>query len=171
MHTRKHTGGPRRRNQKAILVLALVLLLGLAIGGTVAYLNESTGEVENNITPGTVVGVIEETVKNNAKTSITVKNEGTVACYVRAAVVINWVNEDGDICTRHSNPGFVLGSGWEQGTDGYYYHTNPVKPGKSTSNLLGEKLVMTQEEDGCILQVEILSSAIQAAGGAMADAW
>jgi predicted ribosomally synthesized peptide with SipW-like signal peptide len=169
MHTRKHTGGPRRRNRKAILILALILLLGMAIGGTVAYLSDSTGDVENSLTPATVVGIIEETVRDNAKTSITVKNEGNVACYVRVALVTNWVNEDGDICTLHNDPGFTLGSGWTQGEDGYYYHTNPVKPGKSTSNLLGDKLVMTQAEDGCTMQVEILSSVIQTNADAYAS--
>ena len=145
--------------------------MGLAIGGTVAYLNESTGEVENTITPGTVVGVIEENIRNNAKTSITVKNEGTVACYIRVALVANWVNEEGQICTRHEATAITPGKGWTLGADGYYYHTDPVKPGDRTANLLGEALQMTEDQDGCKLQVEVLSSAIQAAGGAVAEAW
>jgi len=171
MHTRKHTGGPRRRSRKAILVLALILLLGLAVGGTAAYLSNSTDDVENNFSPATVVGTIQETVKNNVKTSITVRNDGNVACYIRVALVINWVNEDDDICTRHTIPTITPGTGWTLGEDGYYYHTDPVNPTESTANLLSAPLAMTQDEDLCEMQVEIVSSAIQAAGGAKADAW
>jgi len=170
MHTRKHTGGPRRRHSKAILLLALILLLGLAIGGTVAYLSSSTDDVENEFKLATVGGNIEEDVENNVKTSITVKNTGTVACYVRVALVTNWVNAEGHICTNHSTDlGFTLGSGWTKGNDGYYYHTDPVKPTESTSNLLGTSIEMTQAADGCKMQIEVLSSVIQTNADAYAS--
>ena len=55
---RKKSGGPRR---PLLLLVSLVLLLALAVGGTVAWLNTSTTPVENTMIPGNVPITINET--------------------------------------------------------------------------------------------------------------
>ena len=160
----KHSGGPRRRNRKGfVLIAALALLLALAIGGTIAFLTDATADVENTFTPGQVVGTIVEKVDNNVKKSITVKNEGNIPCYVRVAMVTNWVNSEGQICTLHDANLTVdyNTTDWELGTDGFYYHKAAVDPGDSTENLLKGNISLEEAADGCKLQVEVLSSVIQ----------
>ena len=182
MHTRKHTGGPRRRNNKAILILALILLLGLAIGGTVAFLIDTTDDVANTFTPAKVEISIDENYSNNKKTSIKIENpdgDDKVPCYVRVALVTNWVIAEGEnagqICTNgHSTDvTFTLGDGWTKGGDGFYYYADPVPVGDKTSNLLGsDEIVLSQAQDGCKMQVEVVASAIQSTLGATYDvAW
>lgn len=178
MHTRKHTGGPRRRNSKMILVLALVLLLGLAIGGTIAYLIDQTAEVDNTFTPTKVEISIDENYNGSKKSSIKIENpDGTdkVPCYVRVALVTNWVIAEGEnagqICANgHSTDVvFTIGSGWTKGDDGFYYHTDIVPVGGKTSDLLGSPIELARAEDGCKMQVEVVASAIQATDAAVAD--
>ena len=181
MHTRKHTGGPRRRNNKAILILALILLLGLAIGGTVALLIDTTDDVANTFTPAKVEIAIEEKGYDGiTKSSIVIQNPKTddkVPCYVRVALVTNWVIAEGEnarqICTNgHSTDvTFTPGDGWTKGGDGFYYYANPVPVGGKTSNLLGsDEIVLSQAQDGCKMQVEVVASAIQSTLGDTAQA-
>ena len=174
MHTRKHTGGPRRRNNTAILILALILLLGLAIGGTVAFLIDTTDDVENTFTPAKVEISIDEDYSNNKKTSIKIENpdgDDKVPCYVRVALVTNWVIAEGEnagqICTNgHSTDvTFTPGDGWTKGGD------DPVPVRGKTSNLLGsDEIVLSQAQDGCKMQVEVVASAIQSTLGDTAQA-
>ena len=54
-----------------LLALCLVLLVGLAVGGTFAWLNATTEPVTNDMTPGKVPITIEETFDGAAKSGVT----------------------------------------------------------------------------------------------------
>lgn len=172
----------KKRRLAPWAALALALVLTLSVGGTIAYLITDTDPVENTFTPAEVEIEIEETVANNTKTSIAVKNIGDTDAYIRVTLVSNWGKMVGDkwvVCgdTSHNHSNFTLekeylGDGWIE-IGGYYYYTSPVKHGNNnnnvTSNLLGNKddnqvvISLNQDaENGCIQQVTVLAQAIQA---------
>lgn len=150
------------------LFVALVLLLTLAVGGSLAWL-VSDDEVKNTMVPGQVPIEIKEDIKDNVKESITIKNTGNIDAYIRVAVVANKVDKDGNI-TVDTAPELTLGTDWQKlDDDGYYYYKGVVAPGKSTTSL-GSISFKNAE-------VNILAESIQVLGGrqydgsASVDAW
>ena len=149
-----------------LLALSLVLVLGLSVGGTLAFLIADTDPVINTFTPGEVKTEIKEEFANDIKENVYVTNTGTVDAYIRAQIVINWVDGEGNIV---ADPGEVadyellMGSSkWKKGADGFWYYTEKVKAGGKTENLINRCEVTTKADAGVGLQVTILSQAIQA---------
>ena len=77
---------------------------------------------------------IEDQVEGYIKKNVTIQNPGIATGYIRAAVVGYWVsNSTGRICDpwRADEGTFVYGadwnSKWKKGTDGFYYHLEPVE--------------------------------------------
>ena len=153
----------RMKNRKKTLLLAVTIALVLAasVGGTIAWLTTSTNQIVNQFTPSTVDTEIEENFKDNIKKNITVKNTGDTAVYVRVALVGNWCNDADEIVEKWT-PTFKPGSGWDDGSDGYYYYTTPLQPGHTTSDLLGGGSISTQAKNGLHLEVTVLHQSIQA---------
>lgn len=149
------------------LVLALVLILVCAVGGTVAYLVTHTDPVTNTFTPGNVTCEVVENVNANVKEDVGVKNTGNVPAYIRVAVVANTVDKDGSITGAADVSAKLCGDNWVAGTDGYYYYKGVVDPQKQTDgNLLKGDINLNG------IQVTILASAIQATpADAVNDAW
>lgn len=150
------------------LFVALVLLLTLAVGGSLAWL-VSNDKVTNSMVPGNVPIEIVEQIDGTTKTSITIKNNGNIDAYIRVAVVANKVDKDGNI-TVDTAPELTLGTDWQKlDDDGYYYYKGVVAPGKSTTSL--GSINFTNAE------VNILAESIQVLGGltsdgsASVDAW
>lgn len=170
------------RRKTILLLMAAALLMTATVGGTLAYLFAQTDPVENIFEPGRVVPVIHEEFSGSVKNNVTISNSGNVNAYIRAAVVVTWKTADGKIAPVAPVEGtdYVIScpvdSKWTKHTDGYYYYADPVAPGGSTGVLLtGCKLKDgATPPDGCSLNVEILTQAIQAEGmgatGAI-DAW
>ena len=158
----------RRTAKSSALIIALALILVLAVGGTVAYIFTQTGPVINTFTPADAKITVDEQTSDNQKTSITVVNNSTgVPVYIRVALVANMIDEDGNVTGAASVPNFTLGDNWIEGSDGYYYYTEPVPVGESTGNLLQSS--MTLDEN---MQVVVLADAIQAMPKqAVIDAW
>ena len=157
-----------RTAKSSALIIALALILVLAVGGTVAYIFTQTDPVINTFTPTEAKITVDEETNSNQKTSITVVNNSTgVPVYIRVALVANLIDEDKNVTGAASVPTFTLGENWFEGSDGYYYYTEPVPVGGSTGNLL-EK-AMTLDEN---MQVVVLADAIQAMPKqAVIDAW
>ena len=161
-----------------LLALSLVLVLGLSVGGTLAYLVTNTGPVTNTFTPGKVTTEIEEDFKNpTVKKNVRFTNTGDVDVYIRATWTANWVDEaDNIVAPAVQGEDYEVtglpGEGWKE-SGGYYYYTSPVAPGKPTSDLFTElKPVPEQEPEGAHLEVTILSQAIQAEpDDAIEEAW
>ena len=157
-----------RTAKSSALIIALALILVLAVGGTVAYIFTHTGPVINTFTPTEAKITVDEKTSDNQKTSITVVNNSTgVPVYIRVALVANLIDEDKNVTGAASVPTFTLGENWFEGSDGYYYYTEPVPVGGSTGNLLQSS--MTLDEN---MQVVVLADAIQAMPKqAVIDAW
>ena len=159
-----------------LLALSLVLVLGLSVGGTLAYLVTSTGPVTNTFTPGEFKTEIKEEFANDIKENVYVTNTGTVDAYIRAQIVINWVDDEGNIV---ADPGeeadYKLDMGtinWVEGADGFWYYTEKVEPDGKTENLINKCEVTAKADAGVGLQVTILSQAIQAEpDDAIEEAW
>ena len=150
------------------LFVALVLLLTLAVGGSLAWL-VSNDNVTNSMVPGNVPIEIVEEIKDNVKTSITIKNTGNIDAYIRVAVVANKMDKDGNI-TVGTAPTLNLNTEkWQLLPDGYYYYKGVVAPKASTESLGSISFVDAE--------VNILAESIQVLGGvtgdgnASVDAW
>lgn len=175
---RKPVRRRRRRTQRPTLLLtALVLIFGALVGSTVAFLFTNTAPVTNTFTPATVTTTITEDFKDNVKNNVKVTNTGDIPAYIRAAVVVTWQNDAGEVYPTApvENQDYTVTwtkDGWVE-KDGYYYYTKAVDPGKLTGVLLTDcKPVEGKAPDGYHLVVEILASAIQSEpDSAVTDAW
>lgn len=131
---------------KRISILSLLLLavaMVVVVGSVGAYMRKQTPVLENDFTPAVVSCKVDENVENNRKTSIKVKNTGTIESYLRLRLVTYWMVEnesDGkrDVTLKSSNvlDFFYNTSDWIKDGDTYYYK-KPVLPGASTEELLG----------------------------------
>lgn len=152
---RKKSGGPRR---PLLLLASLVLLLALAVGGTVAWLNTSTGPVENTMIPGNVPITINETFDGTTKSGVSVTNNGNIDAYIRVAIVANAVDENGNIIAGTA-PSYVVNTDYWQLLDGYYYYKGAVAPGGTTEALFTADVTVAGGE------LNILAESIQVLGG------
>ena len=162
-YERRRSPQQKRNIRQLALLLAMVLLLGVGTGATVAYLMANSRSVTNSFEPGSVDCVVKEDY------SIQVTADSDVDGYIRAAILINWVDGDGNVyAIAPQGISVTTGDGWAQEEDGYYYYSVAVSPGNSTNPLINElqqPANMTAPE-GYSLQVEILAEVIQAKGGA-----
>lgn len=189
-------------NKKSVLITSVALLLLVAVGTSLAYVFTKTDPVENKFDPSKVSCAVVEVVEKGdssentanvvqtgkSKTNVQIKNTGNTDAYIRAAVVVNWMNEDG---TRAWATKPVQGAdysisynlndnGWVDGGDGYYYYTQPVARDQLTDILitgakqLPDKGPVGTDNTQYYLSIEIVASAIQADGMGAAsakDAW
>ena len=165
----------RRPKRLATLLVSLLLVLGVAVGGTVAFLSTRTDSKENTFTPSKVTCEVTETFNNNVKSQVAVKNTGDTTAFIRAAINVTWMsNQDAANQTVSAKVPvkdtdysitFAKNTNWIQGADGYYYYKQPVDPQGSTGVLIEECKLQENASvpDGYHLSVEIVASAIQSA--------
>lgn len=73
---------------------------------------------------------------------MTIKNTGSSDAYIRATVVFNWVNANGDMLygePPYENIDYTVSyntTDWIQGSDGYWYYKYKVASNDSTKNLI-----------------------------------
>lgn len=159
-----------RRNKKLILLISVVaiLILALTAGSTLAWLKASSGPVVNTFEPARVTSQVEESIKYGVKSDVRIKNTSNIDAYIRATVVINWVDKDGNVAAQKPVEGtdytikFPKGTKWFTGPGGYYYFPNPVASKASTDVLIDEcTAVAGKAPAGYYLSVEIIADAIQ----------
>lgn len=161
--------------RKTALILSLCLIFALAVGTTFALLKASTSPVENTFTAAKSDIKIDEDVTGGQKKSIVVKNTGTAVSYVRVKLVMNWVDDNGNVSATPVNitVDYDNTNWFEQ--DGIYYYKMPVAPDGKTENLLKADSPITEPADkpaGCHLEVTVLAESIQAAPSkAVTDSW
>ncbi len=173
----KHRKHRRFRKQFVLLVAAAALLLG-AIGGSVAWLTTRTAEVRNSFTPGKVSCTVEETFNNGTKSDVKVRNTGNTDAFIRAAIVVNWADSNGNVYpavpTQGTDYSISIGNGWTKQGD-YYYYNSSVAENNSTGNLIdtcAPTSTTCPGGDQYKLQVTILADAIQSSPATAAqEAW
>lgn len=151
--------------RKTALILSLCLIFALAVGTTFALLKASTAPVENTFTAAKSGTDIVEELDGNQKKSIIVQNTGTAVSYVRVKLVMNWVDDNGNVSAEPVDITPSITDNWFL-KDGIYYYKMPVAPDGKTENLLKADSPITEPADkpaGCHLEVTVLAESIQAA--------
>jgi len=156
--------------KKSLLVLvSLVLVLCFGAGGTLAWLSAKDGPITNEFKPTEITTEVEETIEGGVKKAVQIQNTGDTEAYIRAAVVITWQNEDGNVYGTKPVEGTDYRIAWNTTDwfekDGFYYHREPVgfKPDENlTENLFTDCWPVSDEAPvGYNLAVEIIGSGIQ----------
>lgn len=155
-----------------LLLLSTIAILTAAVAGTVAWLQDFTGPIDNTFVPGKVPIEIIEEFDSKAKSDVRISNNGNVDAYVRVAVIAAWY--DGDNATALPTAGtftFELNTtNWTRKDDDYYYYNGRLSPGALTENLLDGKitasvdLAKNPEYKNKKLRVDVIASSLQADG-------
>ena len=157
--------------RKTALILSLCLIFALAVGTTFALLKASTAPVENTFTAAKSGTDIVEELDGNQKKSIVVKNTGTAVSYVRVKLVMNWVDENGNVSAEPVNITPSITDDWFL-KDGIYYYKMPVAAKGETTNLLKDPITQGTAPEGYHLEVTVLAESIQAAPSkAVTESW
>lgn len=170
----------KKFNILVTVLISSVLLLSACIGTVYAYLSASAAgptdsfQIAGSKNPKVSVSVTQEQpTQSIATASVTVPSAG-YEVYVRAIVVVNWVN-NGQICATPNGASYKVttAAGWELRNGFYYYkqavdHLNDNDSFKVTYNNI----------DGYDVQVQVICQTIQARGttdegtaSAVFDAW
>ncbi len=148
--------------RKTALILSLCLIFALAVGTTFALLKANTAPVENTFTAAKSGTDIVEKLDGSQKTSIAVINTGTAVSYVRVKLVMNWVDESGNVSAEPVNITPSITDNWFL-KDGIYYYKTPVAANGKTENLLQTPITQGTAPEGYHLEVTVLAESIQAA--------
>ena len=177
-----NSGRTPKARKTATLLVAIVLLLGVAVGTTVAYLITNTGSVVNKFEYAKTNVTVDEKFDGAKKENVQVRNKGNIPVYVRATYVVNWLDKDGNVVAsvpadyKYDLTVYTQDkdkdSRWVKGTDGYYYYLDPVQPNDSTKGSLLTCTVTYPANPEYTLSVEILATAIQSEPAtAVRSAW
>ena len=155
-----------------IALVAALLVVCAGVGGTLAYLVSDPATVTNTFTPAHVSCAIDETLEDDVKSDVKVQNTGDVDAYIRAMVIVNWADANGNVLAKKPDEGVDYSITWKTETnwkeiDGAYYYKGEVASGENTAVLFtGCKQLRDAPEDPdtYTLQVTILADAIQADG-------
>lgn len=162
-YSEKQTRKQHIRNLVLTCVLAL-LLLGSVLG-VIAYM-QAHSHISNTFTVAVMKLDIDETFNGSEKTDVKVLNQGDVPAYLRAAVVVNWKDGDGNILAsvpvENTDYDMTMGTGWTEGSDGYWYCKSSVAVGDESPVLI-ENCTPKVIETGKNLSVDILVQGVQAA--------
>lgn len=156
--SQKKRPGFRKSLRAALPLLLIAIVIALSAGGTLAYILDNTSSVENTFTPAQVSCV----VQNNGK----IENTSNVKAFIRAMVIVNWMDDDGNVSASAPVYTVVAGDKWAKSdTDGFYYYTdkvapNEVLPAPATIDVTSTNPDGTQYK----ATVEIVAEAIQAEG-------
>lgn len=157
--------------RKTALILSLCLIFALAVGTTFALLKANTDPVTNTFTAAKSGTDIVEKLDGSQKTSIAVKNTGTAVSYVRVKLVMNWVDESGNVSAEPVNITPSITDNWFL-KDGIYYYKTPVAANGKTENLLQTPITQGTAPEGYHLEVTVLAESIQAApSAAVQQSW
>lgn len=179
----RHEAASSRSVQKRIrpngrltaMVIATVMLLALAIGGTVAWLTSSTGPITNTFTPSHVSCAVDEKFdeRSGVKSDVRVKNTSDIPAFIRVKLVTyrtNYARQH--IGGTATVPAFTPGQDWVE-HNGYYYYTQPVQPDAYTGNLINTiTLARYDDADGGHQAIDVMAEAIQSVPeAAVKEAW
>ena len=169
-------GKALRTGRLATMVIATVLLLALAIGGTLAWLSTKDAPITNTFKPSHVSCSVTEEFDGKIKSNVNVTNTSDIDAYIRVKLVTYRTNDRGQhIGGTAELPSFTPGENWVE-HDGYYYYTLPVAAGAAPERpLIGESgIALTEytDADGGKQVVEVMAEAIQSGPAqAVGQAW
>ncbi len=176
-HARAKKHSRIRMNKLAILFMAVIMLIGAAVGTTVAFLVTKTESVVNDFSYGTISTEIIESFDGTTKSGVQVKNTGDTPAFIRATYIVTWRDASGNIVSSvPSGYSYELtentdGGKWQK-VGGYFYYPYAVGKNESTAGSLLTCTVTHPENPEYFLNVEIVASAIQSEPvTAVQEAW
>ena len=156
-----------RTGRLTTMVIATVLLLALAIGGTLAWLSTKDAPIQNKFLPTKVTCQVTENFDGSrgVKSNVNVKNTGTIDAFIRVKLVTYRTNDQRQhIGGTAILPTFTLGKNWVKYGD-YYYYTQPVAPDqKPDTNLAADSMKLIDsytDADGGKQAIDVMAEAIQ----------
>lgn len=155
-----------RTGRVTAIVMATVLLLALAIGGTVAWLSTKDEPITNTFLPSKVACKVTEDFDSTTgeKTNVNVENTGNTQAFIRVKLVTYRTNDQGQhIGGTAALPDFELGADWVE-YDGYYYYKLPVAAGGKPEADLTKKMTLKGNCDGADgghQAIDVMAEAIQ----------
>ena len=160
----------RMKKKSLLLVAGIVLMLTIAIGGTIAYLVTNTDSITNTFEPGGVPISVDESFTGGVKSDVKITNDGNVPAYIRAKIIVTWKDAQGNVSAVKP----VLGTDYSMNINtadwteagGFYYYKESVEATGKTTNLINSctKLEGANPPDDYDLSVEIIAESIQADG-------
>lgn len=177
MYNAKHIRKRRLRwRREFVLVCSIAILVLGMVGGSLAYLFTNTDDVTNTFTPATIGVDIDENLTEQTKSNVRFQNTGDLPVYMRAKVIVNWEDENGnivaDVPEGYSVTRSALGQGWTAHGDGYFYYNQPVDAGEYSGVLYDSITAVYPEDHEYYLLVDVLVETIQAEPEqAVIDAW
>ena len=160
----RNTDKKRVLGRKGItLAVCLLTVLAVSVGTTVAFISYSS---DPTVTDFSVSAVDCEVKEHNGYYSVI--NCGDTDAYVRAAIIVTWRDDSGNIYGK-SQPAvdsdYSIGMNlddWFMGEDGYYYCVEPVGVGLETEPLImGFTDISSEAPEGYKLSLEVIAAAIQ----------
>ena len=151
------------KSKKRFYIATAVLLVAALCGTAVAFMIKESGSRTNTFEPAFVSCEVEEKVEDNIKNSITVKNTGNIDAFIRVRIVSYWVDKDGKIVAKPSEPVLLKTdtNNWIADKDNQtYYCIKPVKAEESTVNMLNSGYTLQTEGDYRKV-VKVFAEAIQ----------
>ena len=160
----------RRSKKTGMLFLSLLLVIGMVVGGTVAWLSTKSAPITNTFLPSHVSCSVAEEFNGTTKSNVNVINTGDIDAYIRVKLVTYRVNDkEQHIGGTAEIPDFKPGAGWVKNGD-YYYYTKPVAPDEQPETSLIDSITLTgsyddaDDADGGKQVIEVMAEAIQANG-------
>lgn len=154
----------RRSKKTGMLFLSLLLVIGMVVGGTVAWLSTKSAPITNTFLPSKVACEVTESFNGTVKSNVNVKNTGDIDAFIRVKLVSYRTNDAGDhIGGTAELPEFKLGDNWVW-YDGYYYYTLPVAAGGTPNTNLTDSMTLTgsyNDTDGGKQAIDVMAEAIQ----------
>jgi len=167
-----------KQNKKLLaIVVSVILVIGLAVGVTSAFLTDNSEQIENVFDPSRVTTRVDETIDGDEKTEVKIANTGDTEAFIRATYVVTWQDEAGNVWGQAPVAGIdyeiEFGTGWLQNeADGFYYWPTPVAKDDATGILIKRiKPLQGAPEENYYLNVEILGSGIQSVPASAVEAW
>lgn len=164
-HEARRSGKTARKGRLTAMIVSVVLILALAIGGTIAWMSTKTDSVVNTFNPSQVTCRVEEEFNGETKTNVNVTNTGDISAFIRVKLVSYRTNEAGQhIGGVAEAPSFDFGAGWVRYGD-YYYYTKPVAPKAMPETNLANSITLEgsyKDADGGHQSIDVIAEAIQA---------
>lgn len=164
------------KSKAVALFFSILLLVVVAVGGTVAFLVIQTDPIVNTFTASHVTSNVTEDFDGTIKKNVNVTNTGDTEAYIRVKLIAYRVNARGQrIGGSAEIPEFTPGTNWVE-YNGFYYYTLPVAAGGEPANdLIGSTGITLKEYtdvDGGRQVIEVMAEAIQSKPAqAIGESW
>lgn len=167
MYQGKYRNQNTASKKSMTLLVSTILIVGMVVAGTLAYLTTDSGPLQNVFNPSKVTTKVVETLDGEIKKDVKIQNTGDIDAWIRATVVVTWQDKDGNLYagTPVAGTDYEIQyntEDWFRGTDGFYYWKAPVAPNEMTGVLIQScQPKKAAPAEGYYLTVEIIGSGLQ----------